>query len=801
MIDNYSVEKRTLPLIPIRGIGIFPDTVIHFDIGREKSINALEEAMLEDSDIFLTVQKEADIDSPKEDDFYEVGVISKIKQMIKMPGDNIRVLVEGINRAKISSINQEEPYFEVNLDEYIYNYTLNISDKLEAMVRLTLENFEEYSYVYTKIAPDALLSLKEIKNPDKLADVVASYIYLKPEQKQSLLELFDPYERLETINAFLTKEIKVLEIENEISELVKKQVSEFQKDYYLKEQLRAIQKELGEDESTEFEVDEYLKKISAAHMPKEVKEKAEKEISKLLKISSSSPDAGVIRTYVDWLIDLPWDKKTKDNTDLKKAREILSQDHYGLEEVKDRILEYLAVKNINKNMKGPILCFVGPPGVGKTSIAKSIARAMNRKYVRISLGGVRDEAEIRGHRRTYIGAIPGRIISSIAKVKVNNPVFLLDEIDKLSGDYKGDPASALLEALDPEQNNTFTDHYIEAPFNLENVMFITTANSTSTIPEPLLDRMEVIEISGYTDNEKRNIAEKYLVKKQVNEHGLKEEQIKISENAITEIIERYTRESGVRNLERNIGTLVRKTAVQIVENNKKSVTINSSNLKNYLGIPKYDYDLAYEEDQIGVVTGLAWTQVGGETLFIEVNTMKGDGKLQLTGQLGDVMKESAMAALSYIKANAEKFNIDYTLFKETDIHIHVPEGAIPKDGPSAGITMATAVISALTKRAVRKDVAMTGEITITGRVLPIGGLKEKLLAAKRAGIKKVVLSTKNKPDVSKIDPKIIRSIEIAYADRIEDVVKHALRSEQWKVWKDLNLWFKSWINKRKAKLW
>ncbi|MGD9567196.1 MAG: endopeptidase La [Sedimentibacter sp.] len=780
MIENYNIEKRTLPLIPIRGIGIFPDTVIHFDIGREKSINALEEAMLEDSDIFLTVQKEADIDSPKEDDFYEVGVICKIKQMIKMPGDNIRVLVEGISRAKISSIHQEDPYFEVVLDEYIYNYNLPLSDKMEAMVRLTMENFEEYSYVYTKIAPDAIISLKEIKNPDKIADVVASYIYLKPEQKQNLLELFDPYERLEAINAFLTKEIKVLEIENEISELVKKQVSEFQKDYYLKEQLRAIQKELGEDESTEFEVDEYMRKISSAHMPKEVKEKAEKEINKLLKISSSSPDAGVIRTYVDWLLDLPWDKKTKDNTDLKKAREILKEDHYGLEEVKERILEYLAVKNINKSMKGPILCFVGPPGVGKTSIAKSIARAMNRKYVRISLGGVRDEAEIRGHRRTYIGAIPGRIISSIAKVKVNNPVFLLDEIDKMASDYKGDPASALLEALDPEQNNTFTDHYIEAPFNLENVMFITTANSTSNIPEPLLDRMEVIEISGYTDNEKRNIAEKYLTIKQIKEHGLKESQIKISENAIIEIIERYTRESGVRNLERNIGTLVRKAAVQIVENNKKSVTINSSNLKKYLGIPKYDYDLVYEEDQVGVVTGLAWTQVGGETLFIEVNTMKGDGKLQLTGKLGDVMKESAMAALSYIKANAEKFNIDYTIFKETDIHIHVPEGAIPKDGPSAGITMATAIISALTKKAVRKDVAMTGEITITGRVLPIGGLKEKLLAAKRAGIKKVVLSTKNKPDVSKIDSKIIRSIEIVYADRIEDVVKQAIamNSEQ-----------------------
>lgn len=775
MINNYNIERRNLPLIPIRGIGIFPNTVIHFDIGREKSINALEEAMLEDSDIFLTVQKVADLESPKEDDFYEVGVICKIKQMIKMPGDNIRVLVEGINRAKISSITQNDPYFEVVLDEYVYDDNLPADDKLEAMVRLTLNNFEEYSSIYAKIAPDAVISLKEIKNPDKLADVVASYIYLKIDQKQALLEIFDPYERLESINKMLAKEIKVLQIENEISELVKKQVNEFQKDYYLKEQMRAIQKELGEDEGTDYEVDEYLRKIDEAKMPKEVKEKAEKEINKLLKISPSSPDAGVIRTYVDWLIDLPWNKKSKDNTDLKKARTILSEDHYGLEEVKERILEYLAVKHIKKDMKGPILCFVGPPGVGKTSIAKSIARAMNRKYVRISLGGVRDEAEIRGHRRTYIGAIPGRIISSIAKSKVNNPVFLLDEIDKLNSDFKGDPASALLEALDPEQNSTFTDHYIEAPFSLENVMFITTANTTSTIPGPLLDRMEVIEISGYTDVEKKNIAEKYLIKKQLNEHGLKEKQVKISENAINEIIERYTRESGVRSLERNIGKLVRKAAVQIVEKNKKSVTINNSNIKKYLGIPKYDYDSVYEADQVGVVTGLAWTQVGGETLFVEVNTMKGDGKLQLTGQLGDVMKESAMAALSYIKANAENFNIDYKIFKETDIHVHVPEGAIPKDGPSAGITMATAIISALTKQPVRKDVAMTGEITITGRVLPIGGLKEKMLAAKRAGIKKIVLCSKNKADVSKIDPKIIRSMEIVYADKIDDVVKEALR--------------------------
>lgn len=776
MIQNYNVERKSLPLIPIRGIGIFPNMVLHFDIGREKSINALEEAMLEDSNIFLTVQKEPDIDSPKEDDFYNIGVVCKIKQMIKMPGDNIRVLVEGLNRAKIVEITQSEPYFEILVDEYTYDFNLPIKEELEAIIRFSLDIFEDYASIYNKVAPDAVLSLKGIKNPDKLADVLASYIYLKPEQKQELLEIFEPYDRLEKLNNYIAKEIKVMQIEDEISEQVKKQVSEFQRDYYLKEQMKAIQKELGEDESVELEVEEYMEKISSAKMPKEVREKAEKEIMRLLKISPASPDSGVIKTYVDWLLDLPWDKKTKDNTDLKKAREILNEDHYGLEDIKERILEYLAVKHINKNMKGPILCFVGPPGVGKTSIAKSIARAMNRKFVRISLGGVRDEAEIRGHRRTYIGAIPGRIMSSMAKIKYNNPVFLLDEIDKLASDFRGDPASALLEALDPEQNNTFTDHYLEVPFSLEHVMFITTANTTSTIPGPLLDRMEVIELSGYTDEEKSNIAHKYLIKKQIAEHGLKEKQVKISNNAIKEILQRYTRESGVRNLERNIGKLVRKAAVQIVENNKKSITINNNNVVKFLGIPKYSYETAYEQDQIGVVTGLAWTSVGGETLFIEVNTMKGEGKLQLTGQLGDVMKESAMAALSYIKANNEIYDIDDKIFKETDIHIHVPEGAIPKDGPSAGITMATAVISALTKRPVRKDVAMTGEITITGRVLPIGGLKEKLLAANRAGIKKVILCSKNKSEVSKIDSKIIKKLQIVYVDTIDQVIKEAMVS-------------------------
>lgn len=772
-MDKYTVENRRMPLIPIRGIGIFPNMTIHFDIGREKSVNALEEAMLEDSDIFLTVQKEPDLDAPKKDDFYQTGVVCRIKQMLKMPGDNIRVLVEGISRAKIIDITQEDPYFEISVDEYLYDSTVEMDEKTEAIMRLTLEMFETYVSIYAKVTPDAIQSLGAIGDPDKLADIIASYVSLKPEEKQELLEIFEPCERLEKLNSYLAREIKVLQLEEKISEQVKLQVNQFQREYYLKEQMKAIQRELGEDESTEFEVEEYMGKIAAAKMPKEVREKAEKEINKLLKISSSSPDAGVIRTYVDWLIDLPWGKKTRDNSDIKKARKILEEDHYGLEEVKERILEYLAVKQLNKNLKGPILCLVGPPGVGKTSVAKSIARATDRKFIRISLGGMRDEAEIRGHRRTYIGAIPGRIISSMAKVKVNNPVFLLDEIDKLASDFRGDPASALLEALDPEQNSTFTDHYIEAPFDLSHVMFITTANTTSTIPAPLLDRMELIELSGYTDEEKSKIAEKYLIKKQLSENGLKESQVKISDNAVTEILGRYTRESGVRSLERNIGTLVRKAAVQIVENNRKTITINSRNIKEYLGIPKYSYDMAYEEDQTGIVTGLAWTSVGGETLFVEVNIMNGNGKLQLTGQLGDVMKESAMAALSYIKANAGKYCIDDSLFKEKDIHIHVPEGAIPKDGPSAGITMATAMLSAFTSHPVKRDVAMTGEITIRGRVLPIGGLKEKLLAAKRAGIVKVILPSKNKREVSKINSKIIKTLELVYVDNIDEVVKEA----------------------------
>ncbi|WP_242631639.1 endopeptidase La [Sedimentibacter sp. zth1] len=770
-MENYNLENKKLPLIPIRGIGIFPNMLIHFDVGREKSVNALEEAMLEDSNVFLTVQKEATLDTPTKDDFYDIGVVCKIKQMLKISGENIRVLAEGINRGKIIDIIQDEPYFEANIDEYSYINDDQINEELEATKRVCVETFELYAEVERKISTETVESVRNMKNPNKLADTITSFISLKPEDKQRLLQIFDPFERFEELTAILAKETNVLQIEDQISERVRKQVSEFQREYYLKEQIKAIQKELGYDDYEDE--DNYRTKIKKLKIPKDIKEKINKEINKLDRISASSPDAGVIRTYLDFVLELPWNKKSKDNLDIKKAKEILKKDHFGLEEVKERILEHLAVRQLNPSQKGSIICLVGPPGVGKTSIAGSIARAMDKKFVRISLGGVRDESEIRGHRRTYVGAIPGRIIDSISKCKVNNPVFLLDEIDKLASDFRGDPASALLEALDPEQNSTFTDHYLDVSFDLSKVMFITTANTTSTIPSPLLDRMEVIEISGYTDEEKFNIAEKYLIKKQLKNNGLTTDDISISKVVIKEIINHYTRESGVRGLERNIGKIIRKSAVQILEKHKKPIVINSKNISSYLGAPRYLFDEAYDENQIGLVTGLAWTSVGGETLFVEVNVMKGEGKLQLTGQLGDVMKESAIAGLSYIKANAEKYGIDSKVLKENDVHVHVPEGAIPKDGPSAGITITTAILSALTNTYIYKDVAMTGEITIRGRVLPIGGLKEKLLAAKRAGIKKVIVPMKNKPDVEKINSKVIKTLDIVYATTIDEVIDSA----------------------------
>ncbi len=775
--QDYKVEKRSIPLIPLRGLSIFPYMVVHFDVGRDKSINALEEAMVNDSLIFLTAQKEADVDMPGSEDFYHTGTVCKIKQLLKLPGDNIRVLVEGINRAKITRIIMEEPYFEVEIEEIIYNEEIIKDKKIEALMRMVIESFDDYISIGNRISTEALVNVSKIEEPGRLADVIASYMFLTLENKQKILEAFHPYKRLETLQVILGEEIEILKLEEKISQRVKKQINKVQKEYYLKEQLKAIQYELGEDDELLEEIDQYREKIENIKMPEEVKEKALKEVDRLLKMSPSSAETGVIRTYLDWIVELPWDKETKDRVDIKKSREILDTDHYGLEDVKERILEYLAVRKLAKGIKGPILCLVGPPGVGKTSIAKSIAKSLNRKFVRMSLGGVRDEAEIRGHRRTYVGAIPGRIISSIKKVGSKNPVFLFDEIDKLSSDFRGDPASALLEVLDPEQNNTFTDHFLEAPFDLSKVMFITTANTTASIPGPLLDRMEVIRISGYTEEEKLQIAIRYLLPKQMKEHGLKEENVHISENTIRDIINNYTRESGVRNLERNIANLCRKATKKIVEDNVKTVRINSGNLDKYLGIPRYRHEKAQEENQVGIATGLAWTTVGGETLSIEVTPMPGTGKLQLTGQLGDVMKESAMAGISYIRSKAAELKIDDNFYKDKDIHIHVPEGAIPKDGPSAGITIATAVISALSNTPVNRNVAMTGEITLRGRVLPIGGVKEKVLAANRAGITKVLLPMDNKKDAEEIPDKVRRKMKFVFVKTMDEVLSHALVKE------------------------
>ena len=767
--------KRKLPLIPLRGITVFPYMIMHFDIGREASINALEEAMVNDQLIFLASQKKAEINEPTPDDFYKVGTVSKIKQMLKLPGDTIRILVEGISRAKIANILQEDPHFVVEVIEQMDQMEITKDIETDALMRSVVNAFTEYIEVDNKISPEILLNISEIDMPGRLADTIASNIILNPNKRQEVLEAFDPKLRLETLYRILLEEIQILEIEQKISERVKKQINKVQKEYYLREQLKAIQKELGEDENIVEEVDEYRQKLKKLKLFKELNEKIEREINRLSKLAPSSAETGVIRNYIDWALNLPWDKETKDTLDIKKSARILDEDHYGLEKVKERILEYLAIRQLSKTMKGPILCLVGPPGVGKTSIAKSIARSLDRKFARMSLGGVRDEAEIRGHRRTYVGAIPGRIITSIRQVKSKNPVFLFDEVDKLASDFRGDPASALLEVLDPEQNHDFTDHYLEFPFSLSKVMFITTANSVDTIPKPLLDRMEVIRIAGYTEEEKLKIAEIHLLPKQIGEHGLKEENLKVSKKAIRDIINYYTRESGVRNLERQLANLCRKTAKRIVGEKITSVNITPRNLKRYLGNPIYRYEMANVKDEVGIVRGLAWTPVGGDTLSVEVTPMQGEGELVLTGQLGDVMKESAKAGISYIRSRVDDLKINPDFHKDLDIHIHIPEGAIPKDGPSAGVAMATAVISALTGTPVYKDVAMTGEITLRGRILPIGGVKEKVLAANRAGIKKVILPIDNEKDMEDIPTNVKRRLEFVFAEHMDDVLKHAFK--------------------------
>ncbi|MGI6668677.1 MAG: endopeptidase La [Acetivibrionales bacterium] len=767
-------KKYTLPLLPLRGLTVFPYMILTFDVGRDKSIKALDDAMINNQLIFLVAQKDAKNDLPGKEDIYKVGTVSKVKQLLRLPGDTIRVLVEGICRAEIKKYLQTEPYFVAEVVEKIVPLDKNRSIEYEALKRRLLSAFEEYAKLSGKISMDTVASISMIEDIGQLSDIIAANIQLKIEQKQEVMKEFDPADRIEKILKILMREIDILEVEKNISMRVRKQIDKMQREYYLREQIKAIQSELGDKEGVTGEVEEYRKKLKSVKLPEEAVQKVNKELDRLIKMPPGSAEGSVIRTYLDWIFDLPWDKKTEEILDLARAQKILEEDHYGLEKVKERIIEYLAVLKLTKSLKGQILCLVGPPGVGKTSIAKSIARALNRNYVRMSLGGVRDEAEIRGHRRTYIGAMPGRIISALKLAGSSNPLILLDEIDKMSSDFRGDPAAALLEVLDSEQNFAFRDHYLELPVDLSNVLFLTTANNADAIPKPLLDRMEVITISGYTEEEKVIIARKYLLPKQVKAHGLTRKQLRMGEDVLRCIIRHYTREAGVRNLEREIASVCRKAARTIVSGGKKTATVTTANIEKYLGTKKYRHDKINEKDEVGVATGLAWTPFGGDTLAIEVTIMTGSGKLELTGQLGDVMKESAKAAISFIRSRAEQLNIDKDFHNKYDIHIHVPEGAIPKDGPSAGITLATAMVSALTGRPVSRNVAMTGEITLRGRVLPVGGLKEKVLAAHRAGIDTIVMPLDNRKDIDEIPDNVKSKLKFVFAADMDTVLNTAL---------------------------
>lgn len=765
-------EIKTLPLLPLRGLLVFPYMVIHLDVGRTKSVQAIEEAMIHDRILFLATQKEAQTDEPGVEDIYQIGTVAEVKQLLKLPGGTIRVLVEGIARARINRFVAYEPYFQVEIEQYSEDFKKD--SEIEALMRSLVYQFEQYVKLSKRIPPETVVSVVNLEEPGRLADIIASHLSLRVEDKQGILEAVDIAERLEKLCAIVAKELEIVELERKINIRVRKQMEKTQKEYYLREQMKAIQRELGEKDERMAEGEELREKIAKAKFPKDVEEKALKEVERLEKMPPMAAESAVVRNYLDWLLALPWGKGTRDRLDLKAAEKILEEDHYGLKKVKERILEYLAIRKLAKKMKGPIICFVGPPGVGKTSLGRSIARALERKFIRISLGGVRDEAEIRGHRRTYVGAMPGRIIQGIRQAGSRNPVFLLDEVDKMNMDFRGDPSAALLEVLDPEQNNTFSDHYIEVPFDLSHVMFITTANVQQNIPRPLLDRMEIIYLSGYTEEEKLQIAVRHLMPKQIKEHGLTKEMLRVSENTIRRIAREYTRESGVRNLEREIAAICRKTARQVVSDKVKKIRVSTQNLDNFLGTPRYRYGVAELNDQVGVATGLAWTEVGGDTLAIEVSVYKGTGRLTLTGKLGDVMKESAQAGYSYVRSRAAELGIDEDSYDKQDIHIHVPEGAIPKDGPSAGITMAVSLASAYTGRKVRHDVAMTGEITLRGRVLPVGGIKEKVLAAHRAGIKIVVMPNDNKKDLDEIPKKVKDKIKFILVDHMDQVLATAL---------------------------
>lgn len=770
-------EIKSLPMVALRGMTIMPEMVVHFDVSREKSIAAIQEAMAGDQKIFLVAQRSIETDDPTQEDVYEVGTVGTIKQIMKLPKHIVRVLVSGETRGILKQLQQDTPYLQAEV-EVIDESDLVIQDDVngEAMARSLKDTFLDYAARNGKMSKEAVAEILEIKSLKKLVDEIAANTPFYYVDQQEILGKVDFWERYETLAFKLVNEVQIMDIKDELQQKVKERVDKHQKEYILREQLKLIREELGDD-STLSDAEEFEKAAKNLKAPKEVNEKLKKEVSRFKSSLNSPAESGVIRTYIETLLEMPWDKAGKDNQDIKYAEEVLEADHYGLEQVKERILEFLAVRSLTKKGESPILCLVGPPGTGKTSIARSLAKALKKPYVRISLGGVRDEAEIRGHRKTYVGAMPGRIANGIRQAGVKNPLMLLDEIDKVSTDYKGDTFSALLEVLDSEQNYKFRDHYLEVPLDLSEVLFIATANSLQTIPRPLLDRMEVIEVTSYTENEKLHIATEHLIPKQLEKNGLKKEQLKISKNAVWKIASNYTKEAGVRQLEREIGNICRKAAKEILTTGKKSVTITEKNLFKYLGKEKFTYQMANAADEIGIVRGLAWTSVGGGTLQIEVNVMPGKGEIMLTGQLGDVMKESARTGISYIRSVSRDYQIADDFFEKHDIHVHIPEGAVPKDGPSAGITMATAMLSAITEQKVRADIAMTGEVTLRGRVLPIGGLKEKLLAAKNAGIKTVLVPKKNLADVEELSQEITKGLEILPVEHMEEVLKAAFVSE------------------------
>jgi len=774
-IDKEIEIPDTLPVLPVRDIVVFPYMILPLFVGREMSIKAIEDSLSSSKMVLLLTQKDLNIENPTPEDLFSVGTIALVMRMLKLPDGRVKILVQGLSKAKALKYEQTEPFFKALIEKIEDEKLEKLTIEDEALVRNVRSQLEKAVSLGKSILPDIMGVVENIEDPGRLADLISSNIGLKAEQSQEMLEISDPIKRLKRIGEVLSREIELLTVQQKIQSEARGEIDKTQREYFLREQLKAIQKELGDIDERAEEIREFRKKIEDAKMPEKVLKEAEKQLKRLEKMHPDSAEAGTVRTYLDWLVELPWSKSTKDNLDIKAAEKVLNDDHYDLEKIKERILEYLSVRKLKEKMKGPILCFIGPPGVGKTSLGKSIARALGREFVRMSLGGVRDEAEIRGHRRTYVGALPGRIIQGIKTAGTNNPLFMLDEIDKIGMDFRGDPSSALLEVLDPEQNNSFADHYLAVPFDLSKVMFITTGNLMDTIPSPLRDRMEIIYLSGYTTEEKLGIAKNYLIPKQLDEHGISAKVLKITDPGLFNLISQYTREAGVRNLERQIANLCRKVAKKIAEGKDKVFVINAKNVSRYLGVPKFLPEEEIEKDEVGVSTGLAWTESGGDIIYVETTTMKGKGHLTLTGQLGDVMKESAQAALSYVRSKAETLGIKEDIFSKIDLHIHVPAGAIPKDGPSAGITMATSIASALTGRPVNKNVAMTGEVTLRGRVLPIGGLKEKTLAAKRMGINKVIIPERNKKDLEDIPKYIKKDMEFVFAETMDDVLRAALK--------------------------